>query len=192
MSPICGGIPGKFAHDSISILSRKALELLISSRDKCTKKYSKCPNQEIVPELCLRDNHVFLSDSPHIYTNEPTENSFGNPCDKPISFSKLKDTHFLKFYQIEEQSKRLVTNSDIAPRVLNEEMKMDTTRLNKNYQQFYEDLVSRCEQSCINDDKCVSFVHKDNQCYLQDIIPPPVISKGSISGIVFENYYCNQ
>jgi hypothetical protein len=183
-----------FAHGGSGIiLSRAAVEKMLTIKDDCIWRYKDCWAGDIRLGLCLRDVGIFL-ESPGLFTKHPPNDNFfyGDPCTKQISFHHLLISQFQRLYQVELKNNgtRPVTLSDIAPSFLREGITSNTNRPGGDYDHFAEPSVEGCYERCRKDRKCYSFVHANSVCWLKSVIPDVKEEQGTTSGVVLSNYVC--
>jgi hypothetical protein len=51
--------------------------------------------------------------------------------------------------------------------------------------------ATECRKACKNVPKCQAWVFHAGACWMKDMIPTPSPEKGAISGILSDNYKCN-
>ncbi|KAJ3201904.1 hypothetical protein HDU82_007795 [Entophlyctis luteolus] len=104
-----------FAHGGSGIiLSRKAMELLMSSYETCIQKYSSCWAGDIRVGLCMRDlkvnlttNSGFNGGPPDSFLHWPVD-----PCAKPFTFHHLRPAKMQDLLNLESAAESRLNTSD--------------------------------------------------------------------------------
>jgi hypothetical protein len=192
----CDGIAeyGKgplFAHGGSGIvLSKKALEFMLTKSEECISKYSNCWAGDVRLALCLRDVGVHIDGRGEFHENPPNdEMDYSDPCARPLSFHHLLPHQSqVLFDVIKDRSK--VSMQDLAPHFLKKEIQMDKDRPGMDYRTFYQPNGRGCYEQCLKDSRCSSVSYYRSQCKLKNGIPKQVEVIGAMSGLVLDHFRC--
>jgi hypothetical protein len=180
-----------FAHGGSGIvLSKRALELMLTKSEECIAKYSGCWAGDVRLALCLRDVGVHIDGRGEFHENPPNdEMDYPDPCARPLSFHHLLPHQSqMLFDAIQKHPK--VTMSDLAAHFLSKEIQMDKDRPGMDYRRFYQPSGHGCYEQCLKDSRCVAFSFYRSECKLKNGIPKQERVIGAMSGVVVDHFHC--
>jgi hypothetical protein len=171
--------------------------------EACITRYRDCWAGDVRTALCLRDQGILIQGY-WGFTGTPPNKEFWFPrekCRLPLTFHHLLVKQVQMLSDIERVVKHrrnggLVTISDILrywrPALVEDKVSMDVDRHGSDYRNTPAADANACMQECRNDQRCASWAHKVDTCWLKDEVPPAAAAVGTSSGVVVKNYNCDQ
>lgn len=200
--PILGSDTG---HFPVSIISRKALEILTSSDYlACIHRKQYLHSEETALVRCLEELDVIIVQEPILHATEPNSD-FNWPmdsCTRPLSISQLSDDQIAYLYRSRAVTgsadgknykwDEIVTYSEVFHHTFdNSKQSIGVDRHSAAKSHTSEAISGKdCQTSCQKDSNCLSWTYDNPKCYTSESIGISVPRSGVVSGVINYRYVC--